>query len=238
VSQSPPQPSSKSAPRQGGVIVPHPARWHGRLAARLIYLLVRSIDASLRYRLVDPHHALEEALREPVIFAIWHNRLALSLMLYHRYVRRAQPHRHMAAMVSASKDGGMLARVLELFGVEPVRGSSSRRGAQALLEMTTWAEKGLDLAITPDGPRGPRYVLQDGAVAVAQVTGMAVVPACFRVPWKYQAKSWDRFQIPIPFSRCEVYLGRPLRIPRDASNEEHARLKAEFERRLLEITHD
>ena len=83
----------------------------------------------------------------------------------------------MAAMVSASKDGGFLASILECFGVQPVRGSSSRRGPQALLELTGWAERGYDLAITPDGPRGPRYVVQEGIIALAQVTGLPIVPA-------------------------------------------------------------
>ena len=68
----------------------------------------------------------------------------------------------MAALVSASKDGAFLTAILEQLKVQPVRGSSSRRGAQALLELTTWAERGYDLAITPDGPRGPRYVVQEG----------------------------------------------------------------------------
>jgi len=73
-------------------------------------------------------------------------------------------------MVSASRDGGLLAAVLERFKVQPVRGSSSRRGRQALLELTTWAERRYDLAITPDGPRGPRYVVQDGIISLARLT--------------------------------------------------------------------
>ena len=79
-------------------------------------------------------------------------------------------------MVSASRDGGILAGILEQFGVKPVRGSSSRRGPQALLEMTTWAERGYDLAITPDGPRGPRYKVQEGVISAAQLTGLPIVP--------------------------------------------------------------
>jgi len=135
----------------------------------------------------------------------------------------------LAALVSASKDGAFLTAILERFGVQPVRGSSSRRGAQALLELATWAERGYDLAITPDGPRGPRYVVQDGTMALAQITGLPVVPASFRLEWKIQLKSWDRFQIPVPFSRCEIYVGKMLTVPRDISDEEREKL-----RRLLE----
>ena len=80
----------------------------------------------------------------------------------------------MAALVSASGDGGLLARVLELFRVQPVRGSSSRRGPQALRELTTWARRGFDLAITPDGPRGPCYVVDEGVIAAARELSLTV----------------------------------------------------------------
>ncbi len=98
-----------------------------------------------------------------------------------RYVARRDRQRRLAALVSASRDGGLLAAILELFGVQPVRGSSSRRGAQALLELTTWAERGYDLAITPDGPRGPRYVVQEGVMSLAQITGLPIVPVSYHL---------------------------------------------------------
>ena len=116
--------------------------------------------------------------------------------------------------MSASRDGAFLAAILERFGVQPVRGSSSRRGAQALLELTTWAERGYDLAITPDGPRGPRYVVQDGAMSLAQITGLPIVPVSYFLKWKIQLKSWDGFQIPLPFSICEVTAGKFQRAAR------------------------
>jgi len=128
-------------------------------------------------------------------------------------------------LVSASKDGAFLSAILERFGVQPVRGSSSRRGAQALLELATWAERGYDLAITPDGPRGPIYVVQDGTMTLAQITGLPIVPASFRLQWKIQLNSWDRFQIPLPFSRCEIYLGKMTTVPRDISDEEREQLR-------------
>ncbi len=135
-------------------------------------------------------------------------------------------------MVSASKDGAFLAAILERFGVLPVRGSSSRRGPQALLELTTWAERGYDLAITPDGPRGPRYVVQDGAMSLAQITGLPVVPVSYYLSWKIQLKSWDRFQIPLPFSRCEIIVGRILRVPREATDAEREELRQQLEAEL------
>src|ERR1044071_9522816 len=137
------------------------------------------------------------------------------MVAYDGYVRRRNPSRGIAAMVSASKDGGFLTAILECFQVQPVRGSSSRRGAQALLELTTWAERGYDLAITPDGPRGPCYRVQEGLVALAQITGIPVIPVSCNLSSKICLKSWDQFQIPLPFSRCEIILEKPVYIPRE-----------------------
>lgn len=236
-----PQPASapavaRTGARRSGVVVPERATLSGRLAARLIWTFVRGVDLTLRYHVNDPAGTLEIIRTGPAIFAIWHNRLTLSLMLYRRYVQRPQPHRRMAAIVSASRDGGMLARALELFRVQPVRGSSSRRGAQALLEMTSWAERGFDLAVTPDGPRGPRYVVQDGVVDAASLSALPIVPACFDLSRRWELKSWDRFQVPIPFARVEAYFGEPLRVPKNVTDAERRELREELQRRLLAIT--
>lgn len=143
-------------------------------------------------------------------------------------VMQRHPYR-LAAMVSASKDGAFLAAILEAFGVQPVRGSSSRRGPQALLELQTWAERGCNLALTPDGPRGPRYIAQDGAVLLAQITGLPIVPIGVSIGWKWTLKSWDAFQVPLPFSKCEVVFGEPIRVARELSDEarEAARVRLE-----------
>src|SRR5213075_2734928 len=106
-------------------------------------------------------------------------RLALCMVAYFGYPCKRNNTAGMAALVSASKDGALLSGILEAFGVQPVRGSSSRRGAQALVELTSWAERGYDLAITPDGPRGPRYQVQPGAIALAQLTGRPLVPVSY-----------------------------------------------------------
>ncbi len=230
--------ANPSPARASGVIVPQQPKWHGRLAARLIWLAATALAATLRWRWRDETNLFENGGKEPVIFCLWHNRLALSLILFRRYVQARQPQRKLAALVSASRGGGMLARVLELFDVEPVRGSSSRRGSQALRELVSAGKRGCDLAITPDGPRGPCYVVQDGIVSLAQLTGMAIVPASFHLSWKWRLKSWDRFQVPLPFARCEVQLGEPVRIPREASAAERERLRAKLESSMNAITVD
>jgi lysophospholipid acyltransferase (LPLAT)-like uncharacterized protein len=141
-------------------------------------------------------------------------------------------------MVSASKDGGFLSGILECFGVQPVRGSSSRRGPQALLELKSLAERGYDLAITPDGPRGPCYVVQDGVMSLAQLTERPIIPVSYNLRWKLRMRSWDRFQIPLPFSRCEMIYEKPIHVPRDASDAKRETLRRQLEEVLKSIARD
>ena len=223
---------------KSGVVIPHKAKWYQRLAAWLIWFLVSALSATIRFKVDDRSGYFASNSKEKVIFAVWHNRLALVLQIYNRFIRRPQPERRMAAIVSASKDGGMLARVLELFLVEPVRGSSSRRGAQALRELVTWGERGHDLAITPDGPRGPCYVIRDGVIATAQLTGMAIIPVAFHLNWKIRLKSWDRFQLPLPFARCEITTSAIVRVPREATETEREILRQQLEAAMRAITRD
>jgi lysophospholipid acyltransferase (LPLAT)-like uncharacterized protein len=230
--------SKPPKPPSSGVVVPHKPKWYQRLAARLIFAVTRAISASIRYEWRDTTGLIKDMGRQPVIFCIWHNRLALCLEILRLYVKGVGRETRLAAMVSASKDGGLLARVLELNGVQPARGSTSRRGRQAMLELITWRERGYDLAITPDGPRGPCYVVQDGVISLAQISGLPIVPVSYRLNWKIRLKSWDRFQIPLPFARCQVSLTEPIRVPRDASDEERERLRKEVEDRLNSVTDD
>lgn len=226
------------APPRGGVVIPHQPRWHQRLAAAAIYGLIRVVSATIRYEWRDQTGGLTVDEAQPIIFAIWHNRLALCLEVSRVHLRNLRRKRRLAAMVSASKDGGLLARVLEHYQVQPVRGSTSRRGRQAMLELVRWTRRGFDVAITPDGPRGPSYVVQEGVISLAQVTGFPIVPASNYLTWKICLNSWDKFQIPLPFTKCVMYLGEPLRVPRDASDEEREKLRLELQRRLKELTRD
>ena len=220
------------------MVVPHQPTWLQRAAARLVFLVEHCLISTLRWQIHDQTGCFTGPEARPVIFCIWHNRLALAMAIYRKHPRRLQPKRRMAAMVSASKDGALLARILENFEVQPVRGSSSRRGAQALRELSSWAQRGLDLAITPDGPRGPRYVVQEGVVALAQLTGLPVIPARVRVGWKITLRSWDRFQIPLPFSRCELVFCDPVRISRDATPAEREALRSTIEREMQDPPSD
>jgi lysophospholipid acyltransferase (LPLAT)-like uncharacterized protein len=231
--------NTPTRPRKSGqVVVAHKPKWYQRAVAWLIYAVIRMVSATLRYRWLDRSEFIHVPGSGPVIYCVWHNRLALSMPAYFTYAEQRKKTPGLAALVSASKDGGFLTGILECFGVQPVRGSSSRRGSQALLELTTWAERGFDLAITPDGPRGPLYIVQDGVISLAQLTGLPVVPFSFYARWKICVKSWDRFQIPLPFSFCEMRLGKAVFVPRDASDEQRELLRQELETELRAITRD
>ncbi len=230
--------SKPKTQRRSGVIVPHAPKWHQRLGAFLLFLSLRALLATVRCRLKTPSAYLAPNAPTPVIFCIWHNRLATCVKVLDVHRRPHNAGAGMAALISASKDGAFLASILEWFKVQPVRGSSSRRGAQAMLEMTTWAGRGYDLTITPDGPRGPCYKNQDGITSLAQLTGLPIVPVAFNLNWKISVKSWDRFQIPLPFARCEVCVGPALRVPQNASDAERDTLRQELQQRLMEITRD
>ena len=230
--------ASRPKPEASGVVIPHRPKWYQRIAAWLIVTSVRTIVWTLRCRWNDRSEYFAGGPARPAIYCTWHNRLALCLPAYFGYVRRRTGAKGMAALVSASKDGGFLTGILDCFGVEPVRGSSSRRGSQALLELTTWAERGYDLAITPDGPRGPCYVVQDGVMSLAQLTGLPIVPFAYDLSWKIRVKSWDQFQIPLPFSRCEMNLDKPIQVPREATDAEREVLRRRLEASLRDMTRD
>jgi lysophospholipid acyltransferase (LPLAT)-like uncharacterized protein len=235
---SQPPGASRPKPKAGGVVVPHKPKWYQRILAFMVFATIRAIAFTLRYRITDKSGHFDTKHAGPAIYCVWHNRLGLCMIAYWDFAHKWSDTPGMAAMVSASKDGAFLAGILECFRVEPVRGSSSRRGHQALLELTTWAQRGYDLAITPDGPRGPRYVVQDGVMSLAQLTGLPILPFSCNLQWKISLKSWDRFQIPVPFSRCEMIANKPVRVPREATDAEREALRQQLENSLRAITRD
>jgi len=198
----------------------------------MVFLIERLVSASLRCEWKNESGLANATHGEPVIFCLWHNRLAISMMVHRRHPRK------LAALVSASKDGALLAAVLAKFGVEQVRGSSIRRGPQALLELTTRGARGYDLAVTPDGPKGPRYIVQAGIISLAQVTGFPIIPVTCNTFRKVCLGSWDGFQIPLPFSRCELFLNKPIFVPREVGAERREELRKELEMSLTEGSMD
>ena len=201
---------------RAGVVVPHKPKWHQRLGAVVVLVSLRALLFTVRCRLRESARNFSRRARRPRrFFASGTTGWRTCVKVLDVFRRPNNSGAGMAALVSASRDGAFLAAILERFGIQPVRGSSSRRGAQALLELTTWAERGYDLTITPDGPRGPCYQIQDGVMSLAQLTGLPIVPVSLNLNWKIRVKSWDRFQIPLPFARCEIAVGKIFRVPHE-----------------------
>ena len=230
--------SEARAARTAPVVVPHQLGGVRAFVAWLIYTVICLVGRTIRVRWATSRQSLPERLWGQVIICAWHNRTFFALPLYFWHYRRQQPDRRLAAMTSASKDGAVVARVFELFGAAVARGSTSRRGRQALLELSRLAARGYDLAITPDGPRGPCYEVQPGIIALAQVTGLPIAPVSYRLYWKLRFKSWDRFMIPIPFTRCDLVPGELVTVPRDATPEEREAIRVRLEAQMRAITMD
>lgn len=187
-----------------------------RLLANVGTFLVRLIIGTLRIRVVDQAGLMGKPQDRPYIWAFWHNRL----MLFPRLIERYLPQRQCAALTSASKDGEIVATFLANFGIRSIRGSSSRRGAAALIEMRSLLSQGVDVGFTPDGPRGPRYHLNAGVIKLAQKTGFPVIPANVEYSRFWRLKSWDTFMIPKPFARVEITIGKPVAIAQTQTDEE------------------
>jgi lysophospholipid acyltransferase (LPLAT)-like uncharacterized protein len=185
--------------------------------AWLSALVIHLIGATLRITIDDPAHVFYHSERDPVVVAFWHNRTALMAYLAERYC----PDRTMLTFISRSRDGQFMTDVAARFGIKAVRGSSSRHGSAAMLTAIRAAnDPKVDLVITPDGPRGPRYEVQPGVIRLAQATGRPIVALTYELPWKLELNSWDRFHIPLPFSRCRLMTSDLIHVPVDASDEE------------------
>jgi hypothetical protein len=137
-------------------------------------------------------------------------------------------------MISASRDGELISRIGKFFGYTPVRGSTSKGALEATRRLVSFLKAGKRCAITPDGPRGPRRVIQTGAVTVARLAGCPVVPFAFEAERCWRLKSWDRFIIPKPFSRAVFVYGNPIRIPRKGG--EDSKYAGQIQKELDRVT--
>jgi lysophospholipid acyltransferase (LPLAT)-like uncharacterized protein len=198
-------------------------------AVRLTGWLLRSLYLTLR-----PVYIQRQFERrvwntgKPVLLAFWHGRMLYFVHLYHRA--------HFTVLVSRSRDGEFIGQVLARFGVHATRGSSSRGGTRALLELARRVREGYHAAFTPDGPRGPCYQVQPGIVAVAKKTGAPILPVTYNARWKRVFRSWDRFILPLPFSRVVVVYGEPIYVPPQASAAVLQAKRRELEASLRRVT--
>ena len=186
-----------------------------KLLSLAAYVFLRILHATLRVRHVHAER-LEGASQH--ILAFWHE--AVLMALFCRW------HKPTTAMISRSRDGEIVAGVVERFGVQTARGSSHRGATVALREVLRDAQEGRNLGFTPDGPKGPRRIVKEGVVYAAKITGLPIIPFHFTAKTKKRLRSWDQMIVPRPLSKAVFIYGEPMVVPRDGDVEEW-RLKIE-----------
>lgn len=196
-------------------------------------VLFRLLRRTYRMTYTDPWHVLDFRDPWPMIVVMWHNRLAILT----NYFPREKAAR-VAAMASASRDGEFAAQALRTFGFQVVRGSTSRGGYEGMNEMRRLLGGDTSVALTIDGPRGPRYHAHPGAVILGEKTGRAIATMGFNAPRRWELHGWDRTQIPKPFSRVQVIFGEPFTIPPDLTPEQRTAQCLRVQEKLLAITDD
>ena len=220
-SDSPSPPSVRQRPSEQVTEL----RAHERLAAVMGSAALNSLMATCRYRREGVEN-YDRFWREgkPVIFTLWHGRL-LPCTHFHRQ-------QGVVTLVSQHRDGEYITRVVRRWGYTAVRGSSTRGGLEALRELIQHVRDGRSLAITPDGPKGPREKMKPGPVLIAQRTGAPIIPVVSGADRAWFFGGWDRFLVPKPFARLQISYGEPVFVPRRAGEDEIAAISDDVERRL------
>ena len=200
-------------------------RWSIRAAAWVFFVLIKLIGKTVRFETVGAENleAVEAAGKIP-LYTVWHDRIFLGTF----YLQK----RRIVVITSQSFDGEYIARFLTRFGFGTVRGSSTRGGTGALIEMIRLVKKGLPTAFTIDGPKGPRYVAKSGACLLAKKTGNPMLPFLVEAGRFWTIKSWDKLQIPKPFTRARFFFAAPVYVSPDAGDEEIERKREELQAAL------
>jgi lysophospholipid acyltransferase (LPLAT)-like uncharacterized protein len=180
-----------------------------RAADLAFYVLIGLIGRTTRFEVEGWEH-WETASRDGriPIYTFWHNRVFLATYFFRR--------RRIVVMTSRSFDGEYIARFIQRFGYGAARGSSTRGGVGAIVEMVRLMRAGRPMGFTIDGPKGPRYVAKMGAVLLAKKTGHPILPFTVTPARFWEVKSWDAFQVPKPWTRALVQIAPPIFVPADA----------------------
>ena len=195
-------------------------------------LLIKILRLVMRTEIVDPLNQL--ALRKtPAVTVTWHNRLLFFPAMFPSRIRHKT-----VAVISASRDGQYIADLIKQFGIDAVRGSSSKKGHQALYGAFKSIENGFNVSFTPDGPRGPRYTMGRGPIYLASEAKQSILPVAINYSDYWELGSWDGFQIPKPWAKISLVLGTPIDIPPNLSDEDLAHWCEIVRERLLSITED
>lgn len=199
-----------------------------RLADRAFYFLISLIGRTLRFEVEgrENFEAIGRDGKQP-IYCFWHDRIFASTYFFRR--------RKIVVLTSQSLDGEYIARFIQRFGYGAARGSSTRGGVGALVELIRAMRGGFPAGFTVDGPKGPRYEAKAGPVLLAQKTGNPLMPFSVECRRYFQARSWDRLQIPLPFTKAIVVIGKPIYVPSDKGNEETEDCRQQLQSSLDEL---
>ena len=170
----------------------------------VLYLIVKFIYLTNRKESHHPNLNDDEALT----FVTWHDDLICQPLNYFQN----RPNGVIKTLISQSKDGEILSKIYNLFGGETIRGSSSKGATKALISTIREIKAGSDIALTPDGPRGPRHTVADGVIAIAQKSAARIVVLNSKPSSYWQFNSWDKFILPKPFGKIDFYMSEPFNI--------------------------
>ena len=192
-------------------------------------LLIRFLHFTMRIDYLN-RSEVEKLTREGrnYIIAFWHGRLLM--MPYSYFGSRIN------ILISHHRDGEYISRAMRRFGFHSIRGSSSREGLSALKQVFREIRQGADIAVTPDGPRGPKQRVKPGVVQIAKLSGLPIVPVSFSASRKRFLSSWDSMIVPLPFSRGTFVYGKAIWVPRDATPHQLEQKCQELEVSLNELT--
>jgi lysophospholipid acyltransferase (LPLAT)-like uncharacterized protein len=196
--------------------------------AGLGYPLINALGHTLRWRVEGLQHleAIRASGRQPVM-AFWHGRILPATFYFRR--------RGIVVITSENFDGEWIARIIERFGYGTARGSTSRGARKAMLQLLRDMKAGRAAGFTLDGPRGPARVAQAGAIWLASATGNPLLPFHLEASSHWSLRSWDRTQIPKPFSTVALVVGEPIEVAKDASSEVLEAARLELEARLTAL---
>jgi lysophospholipid acyltransferase (LPLAT)-like uncharacterized protein len=187
-----------------------------------VYLYLTGITTRTKRQIGKELKNLEKK-RQNFIYAIWHNQQA--------FLTYAYRHKKACALVSMSKDGEYIARILKNFGTKSVRGSTSKGGIKAVLKLIGSAKQGYHPVLTPDGPRGPIHTVGLGIIFLAQKINLPIIPIACALKRKIVFKSWDKFELPLPFGKSAIVEGKPIKVGgADDLTQKACELKAELDR--------
>lgn len=167
------------------------------IAPLIIYIFMKILWFTLRKEI----HFMDSVDDRQYLCACWHSELLVSSQAY----RKVHPKHKANAMVSQHLDGEVVARTIRFMDIKPLKGSSSKGGVKVLLQALDVLKKGEEVIITPDGPRGPRYAINDGIMSLAQKLNLPIFTMNFRASSYWQLRSWDKFVIPKPFCKVDIY---------------------------------